>query len=386
LSDALLSATRMHVPLVVRPGLIEWRDMPVPTPGPGELLLRIDAALTCGTELKLLRRGHARIPFPVPLGHEFCGTVAAVGVGVREWRPGDAVACVPTSPCGACAACAAGRENLCPDAVGRMVFGAFGGWVVLPEPVVALHVFRRPPHMPPEEAAGLEPLACVVHGARRARLAEARSVEIIGDGAIALLFAQLARHVGVAEVRVVGRHEARLAIARGFGAEAVTSGSGPDRSGGDRADRPDRAHRPNRAGRADRPPSGCADLVIECVGTPETWAEALGRVAPGGTLLAFGGCPPGAIAPLDAGRIHYEEVDVIGAFHYTTADVREAWALLQAGAIRMAPLLTARLPMSRAEEALGLVADRRAVKVALLPDAASTPLAGAGAATTPGRA
>ncbi|NIP81063.1 MAG: alcohol dehydrogenase catalytic domain-containing protein, partial [Gemmatimonadetes bacterium] len=161
---------RMRQAVLVEPGRVELRDVPVPEPAPGELLVRVDVALTCGTDLKTYRRGHPRISLPAPLGHELAGTVAAGRAGA--FREGDALATVPTAPCGRCRLCRRGRENLCPDAVGRMVFGAFADYVLLPAHIVD-NAFPRPAGMTAETAAALEPLACVVHGADRVALAAA---------------------------------------------------------------------------------------------------------------------------------------------------------------------------------------------------------------------
>src|SRR5690606_32805725 len=123
--------------VLVEPGRGEVREVAVPAPGPGELLVRVGGGLTGGADVQAVRRGHPKIPLPTPMGHEFSGVVAAVGRGVDTFREGDAVALVPTAPCGHCRLCRRGRESLCPDAVGRMVFGAFAEYVRLPAHLVA---------------------------------------------------------------------------------------------------------------------------------------------------------------------------------------------------------------------------------------------------------
>lgn len=327
-------------------------EVPVPTPGPGELLVRVAVALTCGTDVKTFRRGHPKIPLPAPLGHEFTGEVAAAGDGVTGFRAGDAVVVVPTAPCGVCRLCRNGRENLCPQAVGRMLLGAFADYVCVPAHIVAVNVFPRPAGMAPVAAAGVEPLACVVHGASRVRLADANSVAILGDGPIALLFLQLARAWGAQRTALAGRHAVRLETARRLGADLVL---GPE---------PDEALRPRilewTGGEG-------AALVIECVGQPATWEEAATLAAPGGEVLLFGGCPADTRACFDTYRTHYEEVDLKGAFHYRPAEVRAALRLLQEGAVQMEPLVTHRKPLAELDEALRLTLTRQAIKVAVQP-------------------
>lgn len=365
----------MRAAVLVRPGYVEMREVAVPAPGPGELLVRVDAALTCGTDLKTYQRGHPRIPLPTPMGHEFSGTVAAVGAGVERFREGDAIACVPTAPCGACRLCRRGRENLCPDAVGRMVFGAFAEYVLLPRHIVDRHVFPRPATLAAHEAAALEPLACVVHGADRVALEHAGHVVFLGDGPITLLFLQVARLRGAERVIVVGRHEARLAVARELGAETILDPGAAVREAGEGASG-SRDGVVREAGAVvlreailERIGGVGADVVVECVGRPEVWEAAPALAAPGGEVLLYGGCAAGTRASFDTLRLHYEEVDLKGAFHYRPASVREAYELLADGRVATGPLVTHRRPLGRLEEALGLVLRREAVKVALAPEA-----------------
>lgn len=340
----------MKQAILVEPGWLELRDVPVPEPGPGELVVRVDVALTCGTDLKLFQRGHPKFPTPRPMGHELAGTVAAVGQGVDAFREGDALASVPTAPCGACRLCRRGQASLCPDAVGRMVFGAFGEYVRLPRHVVETNVYPRG-ELSADQAAALEPLACVVHGARRVDLAGAETTAIIGDGPIALLFAQLAMLWSSGPVVLAGKHATRLDCARSLGVGTVIDVTADSLEIA-------MARATDAAG---------ADVVIECVGRPEVWEAAAGLVAPGGELLAYGGCPAGTTATFDTYRIHYEEVDIKGAFHYDPGDVRRALDLLRGGDIRIEPLVTHRRPLERVEEALELAMSREAIKVAVQP-------------------
>ena len=376
----------MRAAVLVRPGHVEMREVPIPAPGPGEMLVRVDAALTCGTDIKTYQRGHPRIPLPTPMGHEFSGTIAAVGAGVDRFREGDAIACVPTAPCGECRLCRRGRENLCPDAVGRMVFGAFAEYVLLPRHIVERHVFPRPAGLAAHEAAALEPLACVVHGADRVALGRAENVVFLGDGPITLLFLQVARLRGAGRVIVVGRHEARLAVARKLGAETIREpvggwsdvgvgsremvagkGNGADTEDGSGAATPRGADISLRDAILERTGGIGADVVVECVGRPEVWELAATFAAPGGEVLLYGGCAAGTQASFDTLRLHYEEVDLKGAFHYRPASVREAYELLADGRVAAAPLVTHTRPLDRLEEALGLVLRREAVKVAVMP-------------------
>jgi len=334
---------------LLEPGRVELRDVPVPEPAAGELLVRVEVALTCGTDIKTWQRGHPKLITPAPFGHECAGTVAAIGAGVTAFREGDRIAFVPTAPCGECRACRRGRENLCPLAIARIALGAFAEYIVLPAHLVLQNVFPRPPSLSAERAAALEPLACVVHGAGRVDFNRAEHIVLLGDGPIALLFARLARLRGDADVLVAGRHEARLDAARWLGAR-TTAQQGEALI--------DEVRASTDAG---------ADIVVECVGRPETWELAQSLAAPGAQVLLYGGCAAGTRASFDTGRLHYEEMDLKGAFHYTRADVRTAFDLLERGVVDPAPLITHRRPLSGLHDALALVLGREAIKVAVLP-------------------
>jgi L-iditol 2-dehydrogenase len=179
-------------------------------------------------------------------------------------------------------------------------------------------------------------------------LAAAGTLVLLGDGPIALLFLQLARTRGVDRVLVAGRHARRLEFARTFGARttqlqgAALHALVHDALGG-------------------------ADLVIECVGRPEIWEEAHTLAAPGGQVLLYGGCPAGTRAAFDTGRLHYEEIDLKGAFHYTPRAVREALELLANGSVSVARLVTHRKPLRQLPDALALALQREALKVAIVP-------------------
>jgi len=152
------------------PGDLRREDLPVPEPAPGEIVLRIDAALTCGTDVKTLRRGHpVMIPkVPTVFGHEFAGTVTAVGSGVSSFREGDRVVAANSAPCARCPSCRAGRPNLCEDLL--FVNGAYGEFIALPPRLVERNVVSLAPSLPAERAAFAEPLACALLAIERARV------------------------------------------------------------------------------------------------------------------------------------------------------------------------------------------------------------------------
>lgn len=341
----------MRVYELSKPGELRLRERPIPEPAAGEVVARISVALTCGTDVKTYERGHARIQLPAPLGHEWAGRVVSVGEGVTSFRPGDRIVATPTAPCGDCAFCVAGRENLCLHLFEATAFGAYGEFIAVPRHIVNRNAFRIPDDVPDERAALLEPLACVVHGASRLELAGDRTVFILGDGPIALLFVQLARRRGAGQIVLSGRHPVRLEAARYMGADVVVNDRETDVEG---------------ALRAITDGLG-AETVVECVGRPEAWREASRLARRGGEVLLFGGCEAGVSVSFSAERLHYDELTLKGGFHYTPASVRSAWDLIRGGTLNLEPLVTDALPLARLPEALERVRRREAVKIAIRP-------------------
>lgn len=342
--------------LLQAPGRLELRDVPDPVPGPGELVVRVDVALTCGTDLKTYRRGHPKLPMPTPLGHEYTGVVSAVGQGVTRFRVGDPVVAAPSAPCGECPPCRRGLENLCDRIDGTtMAWGAFAEQLRLPAHVVRRNVFLRPPGLPPREAALLEPLSCVVNGVDRLDLARAENVVVVGAGPIGLLFVALLARRGVPRVIVAGRHAARLEAALAMGAaDAIDLG--------DAASDPDAL---SRAIRARVPDGACA--VVECVGRPEAWQGAIAGARKGGEVLLYGGCAAGTQVPVDAHRLHYDALTLKGAFHFTPSDVRAALDLLTRRALPLGRLVSDEVPLERLQDALDALVRGEALKLAIVP-------------------
>jgi L-iditol 2-dehydrogenase len=338
--------------LLTAPGRTEFRELDSPLAGPGEIVIDIAAALTCGTDLKAWRRGHPKIPFPSPFGHEFAGIVAATGEGA-PFEVGDAVMAVHSAPCGCCFFCGADQENLCESIMETKVLGAFAEQILLPAHIVARNVFSKPDHLSFEEAAFLEPLSCVVYGSRLQPIRQGETVLIIGCGPIGLLFLLLARAQGAGRIVVTGRRPARLELARALGADIVVDVTGDDAL--------PLIHELTQ-GRG-------ADQVIECTGLPEVWEATPRMVRKGGRILLFGGCPSGTQVSFDTYRLHYDEIVLQGAFHFTPAAVAEARQLLVDGAIDVSPLISGRFPLPEVEKALLSLQRGEGIKYAIVPEA-----------------
>jgi len=329
------------------PGRASLVDRPEPVPGPGEIVVRVRAALTCGTDLKLLRRGHPKVPFPVTLGHELAGVVRAAGEGAA-FAAGDRVTSAVTAPCGGCAPCRAGRANLCETAFEAPLWGAFADEVRLSSRLVRGAVRRIPDALAFAAASLLDPLASVVHGLSRVASVPGGSVLIAGCGPVAGLHLSLLKK-SAGRVVIAGPEPARLRTLEGMGAETVRVAPGG----------------PAEALAAAVP--GRFDLVVDTTGSPEVASSLAARVTPGGTLLLFAGMAGGSRVDVDAFRVHYEEVSVVGTFHYTPRDADRALALLASGEVPAAPLLSKSRPLAEWREAFDEVERGDVMKVILVP-------------------
>jgi L-iditol 2-dehydrogenase len=320
---------------------VRIESVEVPRPGPGEVLLRIRAALTCGTDVKVYRRGyHARMIVPPALfGHEVAGTVEEVGAGVAGFAHGQAVVAANSAPCGACEYCRRGRESLCDD----LLFwnGAYAQFALVPARIVARNLLPVPPGCDLTHAAMVEPLACVLRAVEEAAIGPGQSVAVKGTGPIALMFVVLARRRG-ARVVSAGRRPDRLERAEALGAETVRAPEGEGLAELLRA-----------AGRDGRG----HDVVVEAAGTGPTSEAAVRAARKGGVVNLFGGCPAGTVIGVDAARLHYEEIAVRSTFHHTPASVREALRLVASGQVDAAAFLTARAPLAELPDVLRRMAE-----------------------------
>ena len=261
--------------------------------------MRVRTALTCGTDVKLLERGHAAVALPVTMGHEACGEIVEVGEGVEGFRAGERVVPGISGPCGACAVCSSGHPNLCPEGHSDRTWGAFAELLRVPAAVVRANLHRVPGTLADEVAAFLDPLAAVFHGWNRLGEPAPRTLLIYGAGALGLL---------------------------------------------------------------------AADAAVDCTGDPRVWELLPSLVRPGGRVLLFGGCAPGASVTYDAARLHYSEVSLIGSFHSTPEEARTALAELASGQIDPRPILTASGPLSELPRFLEAQSRGDGIRYAIHPE------------------
>jgi L-iditol 2-dehydrogenase len=296
---------------------VRVEQVPEPALRPGEVRIRIEAALTCGTDLKVFKRGyHAKmIVPPAVFGHELAGVINEVHPQTRGWKIGDRVVVANSAPCGRCPFCTGGQENLCDDLL--FLNGAYAESIVVPPRIVEKNLLRLKSATSFRDAALTEPLACVVQGVEDAQLRSGQNVLVIGLGPIGLMFVALAHNLGC-NVTAAGRGELRLQSAKKLGAPRVV----------------DVAAQLDLLKAIESVDKPAFDVVIEAVGKPEVWEAAIRLVRKGGTVNFFGGCPTGTSVSFDTGLIHYSSLHLLASFHHTPRTIRHALELIESGVIR----------------------------------------------------
>src|SRR5579859_1624719 len=344
-------AAMFYGPLDVR-----LEERPIPEPGENEALIKVAAATTCGTDVKTFRRGHPLLFQKVPagFGHEVAGVIAALGTGVTVFREGDAVVVANSAPCQICFYCQRGNYSLCENLL--FLNGAYAEYLLVPERIVRQNLYKLMPGTSFVSAALTEPLACALHGIEGSHIHSGDVVVVIGAGPLGLLLVAIAKLRG-AHVVITGRGAKRLSLAHYYGADVVIDVSDMSsqeqqeiicaQTGGQRG----------------------ADVVIEAVGTPETWALAARVTRPGGLVNFFGGCPSGTEVSLDTRSIHYGELTIKGIFHHTPLFFQQALELISDRHIDVEALITARYPLASTLKVFDLLLRKQGIKYALIPAA-----------------
>jgi len=332
---------------------IKIEKVPIPDLDEGEVLVKVHVALTCGTDLKVYQRGyHARMIVPPALfGHELAGVIEEVGPGVRGFRKGMRVVALNSAPCGMCFYCSKHQENLCEDLLFNN--GAYAEYIRIPRRIVETNMLAIPPHASFEEAAMVEPLACVLRGLHETGVEIGDTIAVIGGGPIGLMFVQVARTVGCNVIAVVKR-DSQVTAAQNMGAHEVVQIT--------------KANDLVEAVRRLTPEKRGCDVVIEAVGHPEAWELATAMVRKGGTVNFFGGCANGTRVQLDTNRLHYSEITLKATFHHTPESVRKAFALIAEKKVRSTDYITNEAPLSRLQQVLRHMLNRNGdIKTAIIP-------------------
>ena len=330
----------MRAIVLDRPGSFRVAEVPDPTPGPGQVVVRVDCCGICGTDLHIMDGEFPPTPYPITPGHEFAGTIAAVAGDVTIDLPmGAQVAVDPSLYCGYCRRCRSGRDNLCENwaAIGDTRNGAFAEYVAVP----AANVHLLPDGIDGQLGAMVEPLACAVHGLRRLGPVFGDTIVLAGAGTMGLLLLQLLVRAGAGPVTVVDRVADRLEVARKLGAAQVASALGDLE--GERF-----------------------EVAIDATGVPVVIDGVAGLLDRGGRLLVFGVSPAEASISLSPFRIYNDEITVTGSMAILRS-FAPAVQLLGAGAVDPRPLLSAPLPLEEFGEALRRVRAGQGIKWHITP-------------------
>ena len=327
---------------------LRLEQVPDPTPEAGEVVIQVEAATTCGTDLKVWRRGgHAKMLTPPTLfGHEGAGRIVAVGAGVTDWRVGDRIVANNSAPCMKCFFCQRQEYSLCPHLTWNN--GTFAEYLKIPAPIVRHNLLQVPDHLPLVLAAMTEPLACVLHGINRAGVKPHDKVVVLGDGAIGLMFvAVLSQYT---EIILWGGNNQRLEIgeklgaARTFNYHQVTDIANTVKELTD---------------------GWGADVVIEATGVPSVWETAIACGRPGATINLFGGCPRDTTITVNTEQLHYSELTLKGVFHNTPEYVKAALSLIASGTIPFDLLISEHRPLQDLEQVFMDMKARKVIKVAM---------------------
>lgn len=329
---------------------VRIEERPVPTVGPGELLMRVEACGICGSDvLEWYRIRKA----PLVLGHELAGVVEAVGGGVSRFRVGDRIAVAHHVPCYSCHHCLSGHHTMCETLLHHTNIdpGGFAEYCRVPAINVDRGVFPLPDSLSFEEATLAEPLGCVLRGQRIAGLRAGQRVLILGSGLAGLLHVMAARAQGAAFIAATDVQEYRLDAARSFGADLVLHA---------REDVPSRLK--ERLGRL-------ADLVIVSTGAESAVAQALASVERGGTVLLFASTDPGVTTPLSINDFFWRrDTTITTTYAAAPEDYWLALEMIASGRVRVGPMITHRVGMADAGEGFRIAAaGRDCMKVVVLP-------------------
>ena len=331
---------------------LQVEPVAVPAIGKGDVLVRVRAALTCGTDVKVFRRGyHARMIVPPALfGHELAGDIVATGDDVKGFRVGQRIVAANSAPCLDCYYCKRGLENLCEDLLFNN--GAYAEFIRIPARIVKRNMYELPAHVTYQDAALAEPLACVLRGLEETHVRPGDNVAVIGLGPIGLMFVRLAKVYG-ARVIALGRRPTQLDRAARMGAEELINVSTDHHAV--------ETVRDLTKGRG-------VDIAIEAVGKPSTWQLAVSMLRRGGTVNFFGGCPNESHVSLDTSLLHYSELTCKASFHHTPMHIRKALEIVSRGDITARDFVNREEPLTNLLEVMRhLMSHNGHMKTAIIP-------------------
>ena len=329
-------STKMKAAVLNGPYNLVIEHVDKPEAKAGEVLVKVRATGICGTDIETYH-GKYPVKYPLIMGHEAAGEVVQVGEGVKKVRVGDKIVIDPIFNCGSCYLCLMGKRNLCVNGglLGRDVgSGAYAEYTVLPEK----YIFKIPDNISYEEASVIQLLTTVYHGQKRIKIMPNNSVAILGQGAAGLLHTRLAKLSGGKPIIVTARSDWKLELAKNYGADITINSKMED---------PVKAILENTNGRG-------ADIVIEAVGSQETFKQAINAVRPGGIILSFGVLTE-QLNGLNLFPLYFKELQIIGSRASTSDDYEPCIRLVAERAIDVKPLITHTFELEKLKEGFELI-------------------------------
>jgi len=311
--------SKMKRAVLYEPEDLRIEEADIPVPGPGEVVIKNEVSLTCGTDVKSYKRGYPLMTPPFPLGHEASGKVYAVGEGVTKFKVGDRVVSHNSAPCHECYYCKKGLHSMCEDLIiNNSKNGAFAQYQLIPARIVRQNMFHIPDDMSYKQAALVEPFSCAVYGTANVPVEQGDYVVVNGCGPIGLMFIRLLYLKG-ARVIACDMSETRLNTAKKLGAYDIVDISKAD----DQIE----------AVKALTPDGRGVDVAVEATGLAKVWELTIQMARPGGFVLCFGGTKAGDTVTVDTKLLHYSQITIKGVFHTTPLYVNQAFELLKMHAI-----------------------------------------------------
>ncbi len=330
----------MKAAIIEKPGTIVVKDVPVPTVGPGDVLIEVKASGICGTDIHIFK-GEYLGSYPVTPGHEFSGIVSKVGAAVTRFKPGDHVAVEPNIACDNCPACLSNRQNFCANwnGVGVTLPGGMAQYAVAPERAV-FNIGT----LPFASGAFVEPLSCVLHGVQRTGFTLADRVLIIGAGPIGILLLKSILLEGASSVVSVDKNSARRKLAESSGASET-------------------------AGSLEGLPADGFDVVVDATGVPPLMEKTLSLARPGGRVLLFGVPPSTSRISLEAFTIFRKGLTILSSYTSVRNSI-QAVRLLETGKIDVSPLVSHQLPLADFARGISFIEEGKdgVLKVLIRPD------------------
>ena len=346
----------MKAALFKEPGNLTIIDVPTPTPGPKEILIRVKTCATCGTDAKIFKHGHPRLKPPQIIGHEIAGEITQVGSEIKTFNIGDRVQVIAAIPCGQCWLCKSDHMTICENqlSMGYQFPGGFAEYMVVPWEVIRVNgVNRIPENVSYDEAAITEPLACVLNSQKILQISPGDSVLVMGAGPIGCLHIRLARSLGAEKVFLADINGDRLKLS----SEIVKPDATIDMSKEDIASTV-------KSLTDGRGPS----VVITAAPSGAAQELAISMVAPGGRVSFFGGLPKDKpFINCDANIVHYKEVTLFGANGSSPSQNLEALQMISSGKVSVADLITHKVSLDRVLDAIDAVMSGVAIKVVVNP-------------------